>query len=418
MKAIIKFFIGILSIFLYATLFYYFVNWVDSYYLFWPLTLGIILLFIAIPIWIVFMMNRKYPKYSFLVKRNKKNRRKETKNTKVVVALSIVSTLLVVLVFGLLLIFYYGGQPLEDNSDGVLVDAMGEVFYTTGVVNVRSCASLSCEVIGQYPVNTELTLPFATEELLPEWVEINLNYNDAGEYSPRTGYINRVGISKSKTKIIYQQVNTQETTNIPNAEQIISDWINSIAYIECAFYYKGEKEPFTYQRGSGTLFNEEALFTNKHVILRNGQYTPNECMVYFPNAELSFEATLDDIYFSNGDEDFARIIPPESFNTKDVTPTNIRFCLAQAPLGSEVIILGFPSIGALGSVTVTDGIISGYEDGHYITSAKIDHGNSGGAAILVEGSNASSCYLGVPTFVNIGEIESLGRIFDIRNFLD
>ena len=60
-------------------------------------------------------------------------------------------------------------------------------------------------------------------------------------------------------------------------------------------------------------------------------------------------------------------------------------------------------------VTATEGIISGFDGDYYITSAKVEHGNSGGAAILVK----ESCELGIPTFVQTGSIESLARILDL-----
>ena len=86
-------------------------------------------------------------------------------------------------------------------------------------------------------------------------------------------------------------------------------------------------------------------------------------------------------------------------------------CEGRASAGEQVLILGYPGIGSSNDITVTDGIISGYENGYYITSAKIEHGNSGGAAILVE----KNCYLGIPSFAYSGEIESLARILDMSS---
>nr|MDQ3014484.1 hypothetical protein [bacterium] len=59
-------------------------------------------------------------------------------------------------------------------------------------------------------------------------------------------------------------------------------------------------------------------------------------------------------------------------------------------------------------VTATEGIISGYEGNYYITSAKIEQGNSGGAAISLR----DNCFLGIPTLTLVGKVESLGRILD------
>ncbi|KKR76010.1 MAG: hypothetical protein UU20_C0036G0011, partial [Parcubacteria group bacterium GW2011_GWE2_40_8] len=43
---------------------------------------------------------------------------------------------------------------------------------------------------------------------------------------------------------------------------------------------------------------------------------------------------------------------------------------------------------------------------YYVTSAKIEFGNSGGIAV----STKNNCILGIPTFVKAGQIETLGRV--------
>ena len=43
------------------------------------------------------------------------------------------------------------------------------------------------------------------------------------------------------------------------------------------------------------------------------------------------------------------------------------------------------------------------------TSAKIEHGSSGGVAI-----KDSGCVVGIPTFVEQGSVESIGRILDLH----
>ena len=83
-----------------------------------------------------------------------------------------------------------------------------------------------------------------------------------------------------------------------------------------------------------------------------------------------------------------------------------------ASIGDRLSILGYPGIGGE-TLTVTDGIVSGFEfDGRvrYLkTSAKIDYGNSGGIAI-----KDSGCLLGIPTYVQQGKIESIGRVLDLN----
>lgn len=83
-----------------------------------------------------------------------------------------------------------------------------------------------------------------------------------------------------------------------------------------------------------------------------------------------------------------------------------------ADIGNRLSILGYPAIGGE-TLTVTEGIISGFEfhgDTRFIkSSAKLDHGNSGGLAI-----KESGCVVGIPTFVQRGPLESMGRILDLK----
>ena len=93
-----------------------------------------------------------------------------------------------------------------------------------------------------------------------------------------------------------------------------------------------------------------------------------------------------------------------------IETTDFSFCRVKPSLGDDVLILGYPSIGSQTDITVTEGIISGYDGNYFITSAKIERGNSGGAAILVK----DDCYLGIPSFAKTGSVESLSRILDIN----
>jgi len=53
-------------------------------------------------------------------------------------------------------------------------------------------------------------------------------------------------------------------------------------------------------------------------------------------------------------------------------------------LGDQIIVLGYPVDGSKTTVTATQGIVAGFNGNYIVTDAKIDHGNSGGAAILVK----------------------------------
>lgn len=85
---------------------------------------------------------------------------------------------------------------------------------------------------------------------------------------------------------------------------------------------------------------------------------------------------------------------------------------ASLHIGDQISVLGYPDIGGE-TLTVTDGIISGfefYQGARYLkSSAKMDRGNSGGIAV-----KDSGCLIGIPTFVRQSRVDSLGRILDLN----
>ncbi len=82
-------------------------------------------------------------------------------------------------------------------------------------------------------------------------------------------------------------------------------------------------------------------------------------------------------------------------------------------LGSYVSILGYPESGG-DTFNFTEGIISGQLGNFTLkTDAKIDSGNSGGAAL-----NAYNQLIGIPSWVLSGEIESIGYIIEIDAIYD
>jgi len=113
--------------------------------------------------------------------------------------------------------------------------------------------------------------------------------------------------------------------------------------------------------------------------------------------------------------DFAYLILGMNDNIINLNSSKYESCYLKkffgngvALIGDEIIILGYPTIGSQDDITVTRGIISGYDGDYYITDAKIEHGNSGGVAILLK----DNCYLGIPSYTISGEAESLARILD------
>lgn len=189
------------------------------------------------------------------------------------------------------------------------------------------------------------------------------------------------------------------------------------------------------QQGSGVLFEggngdlgPYYVQTNLHVVDPEDNSASQCVIAVYPNPSNSEDYI---IYKSNGYSlyrsgiDLAYIVPKEvdnhskagdlnnlSLYAKDDSSTSI---CKSVSIGDQISVLGYPSIGG-DSLTVTDGIVSGFEfrsgERYIKTSAKIDKGNSGGIAISDAG-----CVVGIPTFVQ-SQIESLGRILDLNRLLN
>ncbi|MFH0846277.1 MAG: serine protease [Patescibacteria group bacterium] len=196
-----------------------------------------------------------------------------------------------------------------------------------------------------------------------------------------------------------------------NATNIINQWGSYVVYVECDFSNTETGEVTSISNGSGLLTQESNLsvlvLTNKHVVSESEKIT-KECRVVFPKDNLFIRSS--EVLVVNDDLDWGiiRIDLEDPFLDKLMeTPPYI--CSKQPELGDKVVILGYPTIGDEYNVTATEGIISGFDNNYFITSAKVEQGNSGGAAISLK----NNCYLGTPTFSKKGELESLARILDV-----
>lgn len=189
------------------------------------------------------------------------------------------------------------------------------------------------------------------------------------------------------------------------------------------------------QMGSGVLYHSASgdpstyfVETNLHVV-QTSDGSPSKCAIaVYP----SYRNTSNYLVYKTAGYktykygvDFAYLIPQiaDSENagtTSDLGKyaknfTSNTYCKSTG-IGDHISILGYPGVGG-SSLTATDGIVSGfeYDEGtRFIkTSAKIDHGNSGGVAI-----KDSGCILGIPTFVETGRAESIGRILDLNDLFN
>jgi len=198
-----------------------------------------------------------------------------------------------------------------------------------------------------------------------------------------------------------------ESVKAKSIPDIIKEWRKRIVLIVCE----------EIQGGSGTLmkFSDSDVvnvITNKHVIKINNERLPKYCDIKFPLEEIGTgyigsvqgsDMTISGAY----DLTTIRFKYPNEY-TKQATPTQDSICKEKPAIGDSIVILGYPAIGSFEDITATEGIISGYDDEYYVTSAKVESGNSGGAAILVK----NNCYLGIPTLSIRGKLESLARILD------
>ncbi len=217
-------------------------------------------------------------------------------------------------------------------------------------------------------------------------------------------------------KDLEDQVNTlknkpAETIPTPTVTNkianIVKEWSPLVAYVECEWAdVNGAVRAKAW--GSGTLINYKegiSIATNKHVLFDQDKYAPMDCTIKFPNVKSYYMPWVPDTYIMFLEHDFGVVKMVQDSILNSIVKQEIKLC-SNVNVGDELLILGYPAIGSLTGITVTDGIVSGYDGDYYITSAKIDHGNSGGAAILVK----DDCYLGIPSASVVGTIESLGRI--------
>ena len=197
-------------------------------------------------------------------------------------------------------------------------------------------------------------------------------------------------------------------------------WRNKVGRLSCEWRTNGFLEAKTLASGFITKDSDGTIIilTNRHVIISDNR-EPSSCTLSFPSGAepvtIPRETNTFKVSTTGFDwgvitvpapNDYVRLLAKKTISEEK--------CLARARTGEEMVILGYPGIGSQSDITATEGIVSGYEDNHYITSAKVERGNSGGAAISVKGS----CYLGVPTFVESGQLESLARVLDVETLFN
>lgn len=215
---------------------------------------------------------------------------------------------------------------------------------------------------------------------------------------------------------------TQQATEEVNIASIVEQWENRVAEVTCEWEYSNGMV-YARAKGSAAILYTTSIgaiaLTNRHVITDNAvngtEYPATRCLIkIYGVGEKMIDGTIYGTLRSptNGD-DWAQIElgkgQASSLDTylANLSSTTYDVC-TDVNVGDKLIIMGFPAIGTQGGITVTEGIVSGIEDNgkYYVTSAKIERGNSGGVAVLLKGN----CYLGIPTWASSGSVESLARI--------
>lgn len=201
-----------------------------------------------------------------------------------------------------------------------------------------------------------------------------------------------------------QETKIQAVEGTADITSVITSWNTYVYEITCLF--ESTEGKLGKGRGSATLERVQGgvrFITNKHVLETPGAKLI-ECDLAQPGSDVSFSIDAKDISV-NEENDIG--YGPVKEAVFGMLPW--QKCSEAPVIGERVIILGYPGIGAKVSVTATEGIISGFDSDYYTTSAKIEKGNSGGAAIDIK----RNCFLGLPTLVFAGKIESLARILPV-----
>lgn len=229
---------------------------------------------------------------------------------------------------------------------------------------------------------------------------------------------------------------SQSEKDIVISSNDLSPYVTGVVQVICS-------GPSGISSGSGSLFTFKevgnAVLTNHHVV-----ENATKCVIVMTNTAnvvTGIFALEGSIYTYNQNTDEAILAVGTSLSSANIPLGNYNYSLASVrkcpslmPVGTPVVIVGFPAyakrdavvtietIGTVQSIyrTATNGIVSGYDtskpgDANYFVSAKIDNGNSGGMALAKD--KTGLCALGLPTWLTVGNYETQGLVQNITNLL-
>lgn len=227
---------------------------------------------------------------------------------------------------------------------------------------------------------------------------------------------------------IFYYYNPSENTEIVDEySYLTSEEISAIVYLEC-YDDNFERNELVYV-GSGVIVDPTGMIlTNRHIVENvDGSIMERSLPCYVGITEnisdypiIKYEADIL-VYSTEPDFDIALLsiekVCSECEGAPASLPIEFPFFELADPSdfepGDFIAIAGYPEIGMY-TFTYTEGIMSG-RIGDYImkTDAKIDSGNSGGAAL-----DMANQLIGVPTWVATGDAESIGYIIEADDVYD
>jgi hypothetical protein len=302
----------------------------------------------------------------------------------------------------------------HDDADNMkslaFFDPTYEAFYVVGVWQPVK-KDINSEAVTSFISSFKLTYLDEADALTQFYSNLETDNENLKNQLANNSQSYQNQISKLKSEV--QSLGTAPSTNLYTKAEASSFWSQYTVKLSCNFAGEFIAE------GSGLLI-EDGVITNAHVFTEEVDgvlYGPDYCTISSPKLSGSVTVEFDpDDYLTVDGVDFGEIlISNPTSQMRGLMDDGVldKMCDPQnVAIGDEMIVLGYPYTGSTQSVTVTDGIVSGFENNFYVTSTKIEHGNSGGVAVLIK----DNCYLGVPTFVASGELESLGRILDVYSF--
>lgn len=176
--------------------------------------------------------------------------------------------------------------------------------------------------------------------------------------------------------------------------------------------------------GSGCLVSPGGLIVTNHHVITDRSRKPFKEVVIGLNRDLakpSTELFLAEVLWSDAEKDLAVLQIRRGLYGQPL-PSQLRFPFLEAntrddpALGSEVWALGYPYWGGRGtktSITLSRGIVSGFEDTRlgrvYKIDAAINHGSSGGAVL-----DRQNRLIGVATSVIYDQSGQLGFVHPLR----